>query len=312
MPTVWVSGARGFIGRHLAKGVDATGAWVAGVGHGHWPAEEALACGVRHWVNGEVAPENLDRLLELTGIPDSIYHLAGGSAVGPSLATPLEDFERTTRATARLLEWVRVRSPATALIVASSAAVYGAGHTRPIGELAPLSPFSPYGFHKAAMELIVQSYASNFGIRAAVVRIFSAYGAGLRKQLFWDLCSRLARRAGGPLMLDGAGTEVRDWIHIADVVRLLQRAAAVSSIYCPVLNGGCGTPHTVAEAVGLLARAWGNSPVVQFSGKCRPGDPDFLVADTSRLHTLGFQCAVRLEEGLAEYVRWYRAGAPVQ
>ena len=89
----WITGARGFIGRSLARHLADAGAEVAGVGHGHWP--DAVAAGVGCWVNADIHAASLDLLLARTGPPDVVYHLAGGSAVGPSFANPLEDFERT-------------------------------------------------------------------------------------------------------------------------------------------------------------------------------------------------------------------------
>src|SRR6202012_4896575 len=108
------------------------------------------------------------------------------------------------------------------LIVASSAAVYGAQHAGPIAEQDALVPMSPYGQHKLMMEQLCRSYAMTFGIRSTVVRLFSVYGASLRKQLLWDVCSRL-HRGERSLMLGGTGREIRDWIHVRDVVRLLNR-----------------------------------------------------------------------------------------
>ena len=301
----WITGARGFIGRSLARHLAAEGVEVAGVGHGHWP--DASTAGVSHWVNTDIHAASLDLLQSRAGAPDAIYHLAGGWAVGPSFANPLEDFERTVHTTARLLEWVRCHAPATPVVAVSSAAVYGAGHQGPIAETVPVTPYSPYGHHKAVMESLFRSYGANFGLCAAVVRVFSAYGEGLRKQLPWDLCGKLA--AGGrELVLDGTGEERRDWIHVDDVVRTLTDAARLlPSAECPVVNCGTGTSRTVDEFSRVLVEAWGGPCTVSFSGRVRPGDPQSLVADVSRMRQRGGVVPRPLAEGLASYVRWFRA-----
>jgi UDP-glucose 4-epimerase len=303
----WITGARGFIGRSLARYLADAGVEVAGVGHGHWP--DAAAAGVGCWVNADIHAASLDLLVSRAGVPGTIYHLAGGSAVGPSFANPLEDFERTVHTTARLLEWVRCHAPDTPVVAVSSAAVYGAGHDRPITEAAPVTPYSPYGYHKAVMESLCRSYGANFGLRTAIVRVFSAYGEGLRKQLPWDLCRRLA--AGGrALTLDGTGAERRDWIHVDDVVRALVHVAdRLPTAQCPVVNCGTGTEHTVADFARLLVAAWGGPCTIEFSGRARPGDPQSLVADVTRLRALTGIGPRPLAEGLAAYVRWFRSGA---
>lgn len=302
----WITGARGFLGRSLARWLADRGTEVAGVGHGHWPGSEAAASGLSCWINADIHGASLDLLLAQAGRPQVIYHLAGGSVVGPSFANPLEDFERTVHTTVRLLDWMRCRCPEVPLVAVSSAAVYGAGHTGPIAEDAPGTPYSPYGTHKAMMEALCRSYGRNFGIRSAVVRVFSAYGAGLRKQLLWDLCSRLA--AGkGDLLLDGTGAERRDWVHATDVARVLALAAErLPAVGVAAVNGATGVGHSVAEFAHQVVEAWGESREVQFSGRSRPGDPVELVADVARLRALGFVPQVGLADGIRDYVDWFR------
>ncbi|MEO0315744.1 MAG: hypothetical protein RI928_2200, partial [Pseudomonadota bacterium] len=82
MKTFWITGARGFIGRHLARQLAASGHRVAGLGHGAWPAAEAVAWGVREWLNGDVSASNLAQMQAAFGTPDGIFHFAGGSSVG--------------------------------------------------------------------------------------------------------------------------------------------------------------------------------------------------------------------------------------
>jgi UDP-glucose 4-epimerase len=307
--TSWITGARGFLGQSLARHLAGAGTTVAGIGHGHWPRQEAAAAGVSHWVNADINAANLDGLRADVGPPDVIYHLAGGSAVGPSFANPLEDFERTVHTTVRLLDWVRRQVPGVPVVAVSSAAVYGAGHDGPIAEVTVGTPYSPYGYHKSIVETLCRSYGQNFGLRAAVVRVFSAYGAGLRKQILWDLCSRLA---GGPdsLTLDGTGRERRDWIHASDVARLLELVAhGLPSPGVPIVNGASGAGHSVGEFASLVVAAWGGGCEVTFSGKSRPGDPASLVADVTQLRALGFESRVALADGIRDYVAWFRQAA---
>jgi UDP-glucose 4-epimerase len=306
MQTVWITGARGFIGRHLAAHVAAAGARVAGLGHGHWPEQDAARCGVRHWLNSGIDPASLEHLAGRTGTPDVVYHLAGGSSVGPSFENPAEDYERTVHTTLRLLDWLRQRCPAARVVAVSSAAVYGAGHAGPIAETAAGVPFSPYGYHKSMMETLARSYAANFGLDVRIARVFSAYGPGLRKQLLWDLCTRL-QRDPGVLRLDGTGAERRDWIYVDDLVRVLSTVAGTAKgERCAVVNVATGAGHTIREVATGLARAWGTDATPEFSGRQRAGDPASLVADVATLSALGFSPEVPLQAGLERYVAWFR------
>src|SRR5260370_2041579 len=114
----WVTGARGFIGRHVARHLANAGAVVHGVGHGIWPVQERRKWGLREWINGDISAGSLSTLATMGGKPAVVMHLAGGSSVGFSVAQPREDFARTVAGTAELLDWLRL-SARQARLVAS-------------------------------------------------------------------------------------------------------------------------------------------------------------------------------------------------
>ena len=305
MTVVWITGAKGFIGSHLGRELAGAGHAVHGVGHGALAEAERSRLGLHSWINGEIEATNLDALASAHGLPSAIVHLAGGSSVGLAIAHPYEDFSRTVGSTSRLLEWLRVRSPKSRLIAVSSAAVYGSGHAGPISEDATLTPMSPYGEHKRMMEQLCRSYAMSYGIASTVVRLFSVYGAGLRKQLLWEICSRLQEN-NRELVLGGTGEEIRDWCEVRDVVRLLAMFVQSSqSEPFRVINGGRGQAVRVSEIAALLVRYWGGT-TVRFSGNVRAGDPFSLVADVTALCSTGFSWRVVPEQGIDQYVRWYK------
>lgn len=305
---VWVTGAHGFIGRHLSRALEAQGFAVHGLGHGAWPEAEAAGWGVSSWLNGDIAASNLAQLQRLSGRPETIFHLAGGSSVGAAIAQPREDFSRTVVSTAELLEWVRQNAPQTRIVAVSSAAVYGSDHDGPIREDAPLTPYSPYGFHKRMMEDLCRSYGASFGLAFAVPRLFSVYGAGLKKQLLWDLCGKLAR-GDAQIELGGTGREIRDWVHVEDVARAVIACAPLADAAGPVVNVGSGAPLTVAEVAERMAAAWAGRgharPAISFSGKGRPGDPFSLLADAARLRAILPRFDHTAEAGFAAYADWY-------
>jgi len=305
--TVWITGANGFIARHLARELADRGRAVDGLGYGAPQDAEKAHWGYRNCLDGEIDASNLHALASTTGLPEIIYHLAGGASVGRSIAQPHEDFLRNVAATEQLLDWMRGSAPQCRLVTVSSAAVYGSVHRGPIAETARLDPMSPYGQHKRMMEQLCQSYAASFGVRSIVLRLFSVYGPTLRKQLLWDLCSRLQ---GGErkLVLGGTGDEMRDWTNVRDIARLL---AVVPTYAVPgpyhVLNGGSGVGTSVAQIARYVIDNWGDGLSVEFSGQTRAGDPKSLISDSTELEALGFQWKTRLDAGVNEYVQWFKA-----
>ena len=304
MTAAWITGARGFIGRHLALHLRDQGSTVSGIGHGHLPMDAWVDAGLARWSNSEITAEALTQLAAEQGMPEVVFHLAGGSAVAPSLRAPLEDFNRTTNTTIKLLDWLRTHAPRAKLLVASSAAVYGDTAGAVADEARWPAPVSPYGYHKLMMEQLCREYSHVFGIQTSVLRMFSVYGEGLRKQLLWDCCVKLTA-ATDAIELGGSGDELRDWIHVDDAVAMLLLAARSASVECPLFNGGSGTAVRVRDIVAMLASALGATAGVEFSGARRAGDPAALVADTRRIAAAGATCRVPLNVGVRRYAEWF-------
>ncbi len=306
MPVLWVTGAKGFLGRYVARHAAARGWTVHGIGHGAWLEDDHRQFGVTRWLNSSVTAAGLEALASDAGMPDAIVHLAGGASVGASLKAPREDFDRTVNSTAELVEWMRTRAPQAKLVAGSSAAVYGDRWSGPIPVDAPYAPCSPYGTHKAAMELLVRSYARCSGGRVAIVRLFSVYGPGLHKQLLWDLMTRLAQ-APGKLTLSGDGSETRDFVYAADAASLVCAAIDVASDECPAFNGGRGAGVAVRELVKRLVTAWRAECAIEFDGVRRAGDPQMLVADMAASGAITPESWTALDTGLALTVEAARA-----
>lgn len=296
-----VTGASGFIGRHVAKQLASANWVVIGMGHGTWAEAEWKTWGCSQWHSTGIT---LDALVAHAGQPDLIVHCAGSSTVGFSLAHPYQDFERTVCTLAAVLEFVRLHAPRSRVVYPSSAGVYGAAAVLPIAETAALFPASPYGVHKKMAEELCASYAKSFGVAVAIVRLFSAYGPGLRKQLLWDACTKISK---GETHFFGTGEETRDWLHVNDAARLLVMAGAQATTTCPVVNGGAGTRVPVRDVLTILCTALGCASQPSFSGTVRAGDPPHHQADIQRALNWGWQPGVALPEGLLEYAQWFKS-----
>ena len=307
MAVIWITGGKGFIGRALAEYVAKQGYDIFGIGHGFWSTEEAAKSSYSTWINAEIDFSNLNHLASISGVPKVIFHLAGGSTVGASLQNPYEDFQRTVDTTARLLDWVKQVSPETRVVAASSAAVYGAGISGTISEQAKGTPYSPYGFHKAMLESLFKSYKDTFNLDVTVVRLFSVYGAGLQKQLLWDLCNKILKAETAEITLNGTGKELRDWLHVSDAVALLWLVGERNHSADIVINGGTGIATSISEVANKALEQWGGQCIVRFNGVARTGDPISLVADTQKATELGFKPLINIDVGIKDMVQWFKA-----
>jgi UDP-glucose 4-epimerase len=298
--TALVTGSHGVIGRYVARTLAREGWRVVGIGHGEWTAAEWQSWGLAQWVEADVS---LPALRSLAVKPELVVHCAGSGAVGLSLSDPHLDFQRTVGTTAAMLEYLRVDAPGAALVYPSSAAVYGVADRMPMPEDLPMRPASPYGMHKRMAEELVFEHARFFGLRCAVVRLFSIYGEGFRKQLLWDACRRIEANEGE---FFGTGDETRDWLHVGDAARLLVEAARHAGTACAVVNGGSGESVTVRDVVTELFRLMGRSDRPVFRGTPRPGDPLHYHADMRRALAWDWRPTIGWRDGLARYVAWFR------
>ncbi|OQW89641.1 MAG: hypothetical protein BWK78_07510 [Thiotrichaceae bacterium IS1] len=300
---VLITGAYGFIGRHTARWFAQQGWHVIGMGHGSWTRPEWQPWGLTEWHTCDIT---LDTLLTYAREPQAIIHCAGSGTVGFSMTHPVQDFQRTVGTTLSVLEFVRLYANETKVVYPSSAGVYGVVQSLPISEIHPLSPVSPYGVHKKIAEELCQSYGQHFKVAAIVLRFFSIYGSGLRKQLLWDACTKLQNN---DTVFSGTGEEIRDWLHISDVVTLIEKSLEEATPECPILNSGSGTGVQVQEVIAQIFESFGstNSPI--FSGSLRSGDPSQYVADITKALALGWQPKKSWRDGIQEYVEWYKRGA---
>lgn len=299
--TALVLGAAGFIGRHVCRRLAEEGFVVQGLGHGTWDAQQREAYGVTHWLEADIDLSSLQGLAK-SRAPEVIVHCAGSGAVSHSFNAPATDFARSVDSTLAMLEFSRQLPTPPRVVLASSAALYGGQSNGDLSEDAPPAPMSPYGYHKQMAEMLCESYSRFFGLQVRVIRLFSVYGEGLRKQLLWDAMNKFRR--GTPSFF-GTGNELRDWIHVEDAAQLLALAATQGDVPHGVYNGGHVRAST-REVLTRLASAAGSSLVPVFSGEVHPGNPARLTANHARAATeLGFHGRIGLDEGLSRYAAWY-------
>lgn len=299
MKTALITGVAGFLGRYAARQFARDGWRVVGIDD--VPPENAppLARFVRLNLPADLAP------LLAAEQPSACIHCAGRASVPLSMTDPAGDFRGNVALTFDLLDALRRHAPRCHFMLLSSAAVYGDPPSLPVREVDPIAPLSPYGWHKRQAESLCEEFARVFGVPTTVVRIFSAYGPGLRRQVVWDTCERLLTT--GRIEMRGTGAESRDFIHAADVAHALSLLAERSPARGDIFNLATGRETTIAELARLTAAALGVKVEPTFDGAETPGQPVRWRAEISRISALGFAPQVSLEDGVRGVAQWARA-----
>jgi len=305
--SVLITGGYGYLGRVVAAKFSQMGFRVVGIGRGEWLHEEFLSSGFTRWINSTVT---LSKLLELEEEFSLVIHCAGGGSVGYSAENPSQDFVNTVHGTMELLEFLRHTGSMAKLIYPSSAGVYGHKKDSPIKEGDFLDPISPYGYHKRIAEELIECYSKVYGIKAIVIRFFSIYGPGLKKQLLWDAGQKILKSKDRSIIFWGTGNETRDWISGDDAAELIH---VISELEAPslfsIINGASGSRVTIKRILNMLNNSLDGRKEIVFNGKVRPGDPLYYHADVSRARALGWRPKVSLESGIEGYAKWLVSGS---
>jgi len=301
MRTLLVTGGGGFLGQHFAAEFKRAGWRVLGMGRS-LPAQAGLYD--ENFWQVTFPSDDLCRHFQETQ-PDLIIHTAGTSSIAFSLQQPWEDLLQNVVHFYHLLDQLRLSGCRARVLQISSAAVYGQPAHFPITEETPLNPVSPYGYHKLQAELVTREFHQLHGIPICNLRIFSAYGTGLKRQVIWELCRKAL--ATGQFVLEGTGLEERDFIHARDVAKAALLITEKGTFDGSAYNIAVGTSRRINEVAACIGKFAGLSQEPRFEGRVRSGNPPVWRVEPVRLGHLGFVPTVSLEQGLKENVEWCRS-----
>lgn len=297
-----VTGAAGFVGQWLCgallrEGWEVYGARLdadspsprTGASPGGLTAEEA---GAVRWLSCNVTSHaDLATALD-AATPDAIFHLAGVSYVPDAGNDPAGALAVNTVSAARLLAQLRQRRRAgtldPAVIIVGSGEQYGAhdAEEQPLGESAEQRPATVYAASKAAQEVVALQAFRADGIRVVATRPFNHSGRGQSPRFVIPALVRRAldlRGTRGAVLPMGNTTPIRDFLHVADVVRayiLLAESGEPGEVY----NISSGQGVAIGElASRILAMAGADATLESDPSLVRPVDVPVLVGDPSRL-----------------------------
>ena len=260
--------------------------------------------------------------------PDVVLHLAAQVAVTTSVSDPRHDFETNALGTFNMLEAVRRHSPGAFFINASTNKVYGKmeevgvcernhryeyeSQPHGISETFPLDFHSPYGCSKGTADQYTIDYSRIYGLQATTFRQSCIYGTrqfGIEDQ-GWVAWFSIAATLGKKITVFGDGKQIRDVLHVSDLVRAY--AAAIdhrdeSSGQAFNVGGGPQNTLSLLELLSYLKESLGES--IQFKyDDWRPGDQKVFVCNIDKASSiLKWRPSVSVQDGVRELIGWVKA-----
>ncbi|MDP4201576.1 MAG: GDP-mannose 4,6-dehydratase [Bacteroidota bacterium] len=290
-----IIGSKGFIGSHLMAHLINRGekVWGADVIVDYTDAERYFLV--------DASNSDFHSIFENQHF-DICVNCSGAASVPDSIQHPMRDYYLNAVNVFKILDSIRIYQSDCKFINLSSAAVYGNPTSLPIREDTVACPVSPYGLHKYQSEQVCSEFYHYFNIKTCSLRVFSAYGDGLRKQLFWDIYQKA--KTGIPFTLFGTGNESRDFIHVNDIVNAIDLVSKSDYFKADVINLANGEEIYIKDAVATFFNSFSTNINYSFSKEERKGDPVNWVADISKLKSLGYKSTFNLETGLQQYYKW--------
>lgn len=275
---ILVTGGSGFIGRRVVSKLAADGAEIRVVDLQPHP-DPSVEVVVGDIGDAEVLKRAFD------GGFQSVVHLAAVTSVLRSVEQPELTF-RTNVAGTNLLLAAAKEAGVGSLAFASTNAVTGPMTAPRISEAAVLNPLTPYGATKAAGEMLMSAYTASYGVRCACIRLTNVYGPGMQAKD--SIVARLMRciRLGTTFEVYGDGRQVRDYVHVDDVVAAM-RLGLTNEAWAGPMVIGSGSSLSVLEVIDAVRAVTGAQIDVRH-GPAKAGEMPAVIVDPTRAHQAGW------------------------
>jgi UDP-glucose 4-epimerase len=295
-----VTGGAGFIGSHIVDELIARGIETYVIDNLSTGSIDNLiqhqGSSLLHLIVGDVRESEM--LLHDTNI-DVVFHEAAIASVPKSVSHPMLVHDVNVNMTLQLLNYC-VKAGIKKFIFASSAAVYGILERKAAEDMV-CKPNSPYGASKLAVEDYLHAYQHTYGIETVMLRYFNVYGRRQRYSDYSGVITVFANKllVGEKPTIYGDGLQVRDFVHIEDIMQANMLAMGSANAVGEMFNVASGRATSILELARIVKEVMGASGVENDFGPERPGDMKLGLASIDKIKAvLGYDPKVHMQSGL--------------
>jgi len=237
---------------------------------------------------------------------DVVFHLAASVGRQKSIDNPQSDSQTNLLGTVNVLEAMRKNS-VRKIVYSSSAAIFGELISEIIKEDHPINPDSPYGVSKLAAEKMILAYCGLYDMVGVCLRYFNVYGKNQRYDAYGNVIPIFANRIFNDkaITIYGDGTQTRDFVNVKDIVSA-NITAAFEVDRTDVFNVGSGSSISINKLAEMMKDITNSDVNIEYAPE-RIGDVKHCLADAHKINAVGFKTSIDLQEGLEEYLAWYRS-----
>jgi len=308
---IFVTGGAGFIGSHLCDKYTKEGHTVICLDN----FMSGNLMNIRHLldyrnfklIKGDI--RDFDLLEKIMRDVDVVFHLAAQIHVDRSYIEPKLTYEVNVMGTQNILEIARLYD-AKKVIHASTSEVYGSALHVPIDENHPLNAPHPYGSSKIAADRMCYAYIQTYGMNISILRLFNVFGPRQRDIGYGGVISMFTRRVlnNVPPIIYGDGLQTRDYTYIEDAVKAYDLVLNYNKPITEPINFGTGKEVSIIDLankiIDLCGKKGNIKPVLV---EPRIGEVKRLIANATKAkNLLGWGAKYDLEEGLKDFVQWYK------
>ncbi len=314
--TIMVTGCAGFIGSHMIDKLLDKGKTVVGIDNFDQFYDQSIKIkNIEHNLNNKDfifyradirEKTQMEKIFHDNEI-DTLIHLAARAGVRPSIQDPLLYEDVNIRGTVNLLELGRKHN-IKKLVFGSSSSLYGINEEIPFREEDPVDKtISPYAASKKACEIFCYTYHHLYGIPITSLRFFTVYGPRQRPEMAIHKFTRLIDQ-GKIIEMYGDGRSRRDYTYISDIVNGIM-AAVDKKLGYEIINLGNSNVVELRHLIELIEENLGKNAIIKKLPD-QPGDVPVTYADISKAQKLlGYKPIVRIDEGIENFVNWYKGMA---
>ena len=247
--------------------------------------------------------KNYSNICKIKSNSNLILHLAVNASVINSQKKNFQYRKNQIQISKNLVQFLGDKE--STIVFVSSYAVYGKNNILPSKEDNKLKPVSKYGEDKVLLERFLINETANKKIKLLIIRFSSVYGPYLKKQVFWDISSKIRDKNKKSINLFGTGSEKRDFIHVDDALNAIKLLLNKANRKVEIVNCGSGKTYSVKFIVELIKKNMFSNKEIIFDKINSLISPKIMHLNISKIKKINWSSKINIFQGVKNYVKWF-------